>query len=70
MDIRLYGEMDGVSAAQPIYERFERRSVFVTGNDDAEMRARAPTAPLGWIAKPLPGKDLVARLTELDQAKS
>lgn len=63
MDVRLLGQRDGIDAAAEIYFRFGVRSLFVTANDDADLRKRATAArPFGWVAKPTTGEQLVAAL--------
>jgi CheY-like chemotaxis protein len=53
MDIRLAGEMDGITAAREIRERFGIGSIFMTANSDPATRALAENArPLGFMAKP------------------
>jgi DNA-binding NarL/FixJ family response regulator len=63
MDVRLRGARDGVDAALELWERFKIRSVFVSGNIDDAMRARAAAAqPLGFVSKPFRVSDIVALL--------
>jgi len=53
MDIRLAGEMDDITAARQIRERFGIGSIFMTANSDPVTRALAENAqPLGFMAKP------------------
>ena len=53
MDIRLAGEMDGITAACEIRDRFGIGSIFMTANNDPKTRALAENAqPLGFMAKP------------------
>jgi CheY-like chemotaxis protein len=53
MDIRLAGEMDGITAAHEIRQRFGISSIFMTANSDPATRALAENAqPLGFMAKP------------------
>ena len=61
MDIQLAGEMDGVSAAQAIRERFAIPVVFLTAfEDDATFeRAKVPE-PFGYIIKPFHDRELRA----------
>ena len=62
MDIRLLGARDGVEAARDARSLYDIPSVFVSANDDSEVRRRAAEArPLGWIAKPV----LASRIPEL-----
>ena len=61
MDIQLAGLRDGVDAAIEIYRRFGIRCVFVSANSDVGFRERAAVAgPLGWVAKPFSGTQLVS----------
>lgn len=63
MDIRLEGARDGVDAAFELWERFEIRSVFVSGNIDDAMKQRAAAAqPLGFVSKPFIASQIVALL--------
>jgi CheY-like chemotaxis protein len=53
MDIRLAGEMDGITAASEIRTRFGIGSIFMTANNDPVTRERAEGAqPLGFMDKP------------------
>jgi two-component system, response regulator PdtaR len=66
MDIRLLGPRDGIDAALEIRERFGIGSIFVSAHDDADVRMRAETArPLGWIVKPVTGRELIRSLAAL-----
>ena len=61
MDVRLFGERDGVDAAIEIFERFGIRSVFASAHNDPGTMARASRAnPAGWLAKPYSSKSLLA----------
>jgi len=52
MDIRLAGQMDGITAAREIRARFGIGSIFMTANSDMATRTQAETAqPLGFMAK-------------------
>jgi DNA-binding NarL/FixJ family response regulator len=63
MDIRLRTARDGVDAALEIWQRFNIRSVFVSGNiDDAMKQRAAPAQPLGFVAKPFSASQIVALL--------
>src|SRR3954452_24497038 len=44
MDIRLAGEMDGITAAREIRQRFGIGSIFMTANSDPATRALAENA--------------------------
>ncbi len=53
MDIRLAGEMDGVSAAGEIRNRCDIPVIYMTGHSDEETLARAKrTHPVGYVTKP------------------
>jgi len=59
MDIRLKGEMDGIQAAQQIWENLSIPVIFVTGHSDQSTLERATiTAPFGYILKPVKEKEL------------
>ena len=59
MDIQLAGEMDGISAAQEIRERYGLPVVFLTAfaADDTLARAKL-TEPFGYILKPFSEREL------------
>ena len=53
MDIRLNGEMDGISAAGQIRDQFAIPMVFVTAHADGDTLKRAEvTQPSGYLIKP------------------
>lgn len=59
MDIRLKGDMDGVQAAQEVWNRFNITVVYLTANSDKSTLQRAKaTAPFGYVAKPFKEKEL------------
>ena len=59
MDIKLKGDMDGVSAASEIRRRSDVAIIFVSAHVDARMRSRAePTRPSGFIGKPYAADEL------------
>lgn len=59
MDIRLKGEMDGIEAAQQIWEYLQIPVIYVTGHSDQSTLERAKiTAPFGYILKPLKEREL------------
>jgi diguanylate cyclase (GGDEF)-like protein/PAS domain S-box-containing protein len=61
MDIRLAGEMDGITAAQTIVERLEIPIVYLTAHSDEQTLARAKTTrPLGYLIKPFAEQELRA----------
>ena len=59
MDIQLAGEMDGITAAQAIRERFAIPIVFLTAfvGDETLERAKE-TEPFGYIVKPFQDREL------------
>ncbi len=61
MDIRLAGEMDGITAAQHIREKFDLPVVFLTAFAEMETLNRAKLAePLGYLIKPFDEQALQA----------
>ncbi len=63
MDISLSGKMDGVTAAQYIFQLFQMPIVFLTAHSDDNLLDRAKTAqPLGYILKPFTDKELVSNV--------
>ena len=59
MDINLAGVMDGVTAAQYIFQLFQYPIVFLTALCDDQLLERAKNAqPLGYILKPFSDRDL------------
>jgi len=53
VDIKLAGPMDGIEVARLLNERFEVRSIFLSGLYDADTMERAKIAqPLGFLQKP------------------
>jgi diguanylate cyclase (GGDEF)-like protein/PAS domain S-box-containing protein len=59
MDIRLKGKLDGVQAAQQIWNRFKIPVVYLTANSDKSTLERVKlTAPFGYINKPFREKEL------------
>lgn len=69
MDIRLAGGTNGLDAARLLYERWNIRSIFLSGNLDPQTRASAEAfEPLGFIGKPFLRAEVlraVARAHEL-----
>jgi two-component system, response regulator PdtaR len=67
MDVRLRGTRDGVDAALEIWERLGIRSLFISGNIDQALMARAAAAePLGFVHKPFVGSHVVTLLKATD----
>ena len=61
MDIRLAGEMDGITAAQHIREKLDLPVVFLTAFAELETLNRAKLAePLGYLIKPFDEQSLQA----------
>ena len=59
MDIRLKGDMDGIQAAQQIWESLSIPVIFVTGHSDQSTLERATiTAPFGYVLKPVKEREL------------
>ncbi len=53
MDIKLKGQMDGITAAEQIHKETGALIIFVTGNTDEHTMDRAmKTNPAGYIQKP------------------
>src|SRR5919199_456354 len=53
VDIKLAGPMDGIEVAQLLYEKFQIRSIFLSGVHDPQTMERAKSAnPLGYLQKP------------------
>jgi diguanylate cyclase (GGDEF)-like protein/PAS domain S-box-containing protein len=61
MDIRLAGEIDGITAARMILEQFDIPVIYLTAHSDEATLARAKfTHPLGYIIKPFEERELRA----------
>jgi len=59
MDIRLEGEMDGITAADHLRTSLQLPVVFLTAHaDDATLRAASITEPFGYIIKPAEDREL------------
>jgi PAS domain S-box-containing protein len=59
MDIRLQGNLDGIQAAQQIWENLSIPVIYVTGHSDQSTLERAKiTAPFGYILKPVKEREL------------
>jgi DNA-binding NarL/FixJ family response regulator len=53
VDIKLAGPMDGIEVARLLRDRFEVRSIFLSGIYDPDTMERAKAAePLGFLQKP------------------
>lgn len=59
MDILLKGELDGIEAAQQIYDRFNTPVIYLTAYADDQTLERALTTnPFGYLIKPFQEKEL------------
>jgi DNA-binding NarL/FixJ family response regulator len=63
MDIRLARRTSGVDAARLLYEQLGVRSIFLSANIDAELRAKtAAFSPLGYLGKPFMVRDVLTAI--------
>ncbi len=54
MDISLYGELDGIDAAEQIGARCGIPIIYMTGYDSPDVRRQAEvTHPIGFLMKPV-----------------
>lgn len=69
MDIRLRGEMDGIQAAEQIWQNLQIPAIYLTGHSDKSTVERATlTSPFGYILKPIKEQELyVAIQTALNR---
>ncbi|MCW5313609.1 response regulator [Nostoc sp. KVJ3] len=69
MDIRLRGDMDGIQAAEQIWNNLQIPVIYVTGHSDKSTVERATlTSPFGYILKPIKEQELyVAIQTALNR---
>lgn len=59
MDVRLIGELDGISTAERILADFDVPIVYLTAHDDEATLSRAKiTSPYGYIIKPFEEREL------------
>lgn len=59
MDIRIRGEMDGIQAAEQIWQGLRIPVIYVTGHSDQKTVERATlTLPFGYILKPIREQEL------------
>lgn len=72
MDIRLEGEIDGIQAAQRIWQELHIPVIYSTGHSDRATVERAmATEPFGYVLKPIKEQDLyVALRTALKRYES
>ena len=65
MDIVLRGQMDGIEAAQKIYERFGIPSIFMTGYSE-ELAERLNTGkPCLYVIKPVDINELITAIDKV-----
>jgi len=63
MDIKLCGEMDGVTAARYIFQLFHCSIIFLTAMcDDALLDQAKGAQPLGFILKPFSDRELISNV--------
>ncbi len=63
MDIHLTGQMDGVTAAQYIFQLFHFPIIFLTGMCDDTLLERAKNAqPYGYLLKPFSDRELTSNV--------
>ena len=54
MDIKIKGDMDGIETARILYEKLNKRVVFITAHSDKATARRASECnPLAFISKPV-----------------
>jgi PAS domain S-box-containing protein len=59
MDIRLKGDIDGIQAAQQIWEDFSIPIIYATGHSDqSTLQWATLTDPFGYLLKPIEEKEL------------
>ncbi|XGV99679.1 MAG: response regulator [Leptolyngbya sp. BL-A-14] len=59
MDIRLQGAMDGIQAAQQIWDRLRIPVIYASGYSDHSTMERAKeTGPFGYVLKPIEEREL------------
>lgn len=63
MDIRLKGEMDGISAAKRIMELYDLPVIFLTAHSDKATLERAiAVSPSGYLLKPFKDRELMTNI--------
>ena len=63
MDIQLEGDLDGIAAAREIRKRFQIPSLIVSAfSEDATLERAKLAEPLGYILKPIKGRELKANI--------
>jgi PAS domain S-box-containing protein len=64
MDIQLIGEMNGITAAGIIREKYRIPVIYLTGqSDDATISSALESEPFGYIVKPFEEKNLKTSIT-------
>ena len=59
MDIRLKGEMDGITAAEEIRQRFRIPVIYLTAfSEDSSLQRAKLTEPFGYIIKPFEDREI------------
>lgn len=65
MDIRLAGELDGISAAKEIQKEHNSQIIFMTGYSNEEtMHLAEEVKPLAYLVKPFDMNILINKLRE------
>ena len=63
MDIRLKGEMDGITAAKKIMELYDIPIIFLTAHSDKATLERAiAISPSGYLLKPFKRRELMTNI--------
>lgn len=66
MDIKLQGNMDGITASEKIREFSEVPIIFITGNSDAESKERASRITnSNFLVKPITEEKLKEAVNEI-----
>jgi len=65
MDIVLRGQMDGIEAAQKIYERFGIPSIFMTGYSEELLERLNVLEPLLYVSKPVDINELITAIDKV-----
>ncbi|MDD3574410.1 MAG: response regulator [Methanospirillum sp.] len=63
MDIRLKGELDGITAAKRVMELYDIPIIFLTAHSDKATLERAiAVSPSGYLLKPFKGRELMTNI--------
>lgn len=63
MDIRLEGEMDGITAAKRIMDLYDIPIIFLTGqSDEATLKRAIEISPSGYLVKPFNDRELFSNI--------